>query len=63
MAIHLSPATDYAINGCMDQGTLSATVRFGPGKNEAVFDNPASLMMFCEEDFSGVADRYRRLKG
>ena len=48
------PGDSYAINACLDHGNIVANNRFGLGKNEVVFDSPANIMMFCEEDSSGA---------
>jgi prepilin-type N-terminal cleavage/methylation domain-containing protein/prepilin-type processing-associated H-X9-DG protein len=40
----------YAINGCMDAADIVFTGHgYSAGKSEAVFDNPSSIMLLCEE--------------
>ncbi len=52
------PGDTYAMNGCLAQGGITDPTHnhFAAGKNEAVFDSPASLMMLCEEDAGGSTD-------
>lgn len=43
----------YASNGCLDAPNIVSVGKgFSAGKNEAVFDNPASTMLLGEEDGS-----------
>ncbi len=48
----------YSTNGCLNQKDATApavAVEPRPGKNEALFDNPAGIMLLAEESFSGTA--------